>query len=194
MPGLGGQAEPGGHRVARGGRRRAGGAFALRMPFGLMACPACTPLLMPLALGAAATAEPLHGATLLGVFGLGRGVPIVVLGTFTSALQTGGSLARGASVAQRALGWCCWSRGLLRVVGAVVRRCAVDARSKEIEMRFVVPAVAFTLLLAFSAVAVAAETEQVTVKAEGMYCVNCEARVESALAGLDGVQSVTFAT
>jgi cytochrome c-type biogenesis protein len=87
-----------------GGRSRAGGAFALGVPFGLMACPACTPLLMPLALGAAATADPVYGAGLLGAFGLARGVPVVVLGTFTGALQAGGTLARSAGVVQRILG------------------------------------------------------------------------------------------
>jgi cytochrome c-type biogenesis protein len=91
-------------RSVLAGRGRAGGAFALGVPFGLMACPACTPLLMPLALGAAATADPLYGAALLGVFGLGRGVPVVLLGTCTSALSAGGSLARGAAVVQRMLG------------------------------------------------------------------------------------------
>lgn len=116
LPGLGSRADgdalPG---RARGGR--AGGAFALGVPFGLMACPACTPLLMPLALGAAATGEPLYGAALLGVFGLGRAVPMVVLGTFTGTLQAGGSLARTAMVIQRvmgvallvAAGWFVWS-------------------------------------------------------------------------------------
>lgn len=90
---------------ARAGEGRAGGAFALGVPFGLMACPACTPLLMPLALGAAATGEPVYGAALMGVFGLGRGVPMVVLGTFTGTLQAGGgSLARTATVIQRILG------------------------------------------------------------------------------------------
>jgi copper chaperone CopZ len=52
----------------------------------------------------------------------------------------------------------------------------------------VVLAAAFTLMLALPAVA---ETKEATVEAEGMYCINCEARVESALGGLKGVQSVT---
>ncbi|PSO48669.1 MAG: hypothetical protein BRC32_01690 [Actinobacteria bacterium QS_8_72_14] len=52
----------------------------------------------------------------------------------------------------------------------------------------VVLAAAFTLMLALPAVA---ETKETTVEAEGMYCINCEARVESALGGLKGVQSVT---
>lgn len=89
---------------SRGGRGRAGGAFVLGVPFGLMACPSCTPLLLPLALGAAATANPLYGAGLLGVFALGRGVPMIVLGTFTGTLQAGGRLARGAAVVQRLVG------------------------------------------------------------------------------------------
>lgn len=57
--------------------------------------------------------------------------------------------------------------------------------------RLVVLAAALSLVVGLPAVALAAATETVTIKAEGMYCVNCEARVESALAGLDGVKDVT---
>lgn len=118
LPGVGSRADDGDALPGRARGGRAGGAFALGVPFGLMACPACTPLLMPLALGAAATGEPLYGAALLGVFGLGRGVPMVVLGTFTgSTLQAADSLARTAMVIQRvmgvallvAAGWFVWS-------------------------------------------------------------------------------------
>lgn len=58
-------------------------------------------------------------------------------------------------------------------------------------MRMVTLAVVLTATMLLTAVAAAAETEEVTVKAGGMYCVNCEQRVESALGGLEGVQSVT---
>lgn len=95
---LGGAAGP------RGRFRGPGGAVLLGVPFGFMACPSCTPLLFPVALGAAATGDPVYGATLMGVFALGRGVPLVVLGTFTGALQAGGALARWATAAQRIIG------------------------------------------------------------------------------------------
>lgn len=58
-------------------------------------------------------------------------------------------------------------------------------------MRMVTLVVVLTATMLLPAVAAAAETEEVTVKAGGMYCVNCEQRVESALGGLEGVQSVT---
>lgn len=58
-------------------------------------------------------------------------------------------------------------------------------------MRRVMLVVVLTVTMLLPAVAATAATEEVTVKAEGMYCVNCEARVESALGGLEGVQSVS---
>lgn len=58
-------------------------------------------------------------------------------------------------------------------------------------MRSMMLAVVLTVTMLLPAVAAAAETEEVTVGAQGMYCVNCEARVESALGGLEGVQSVS---
>lgn len=54
----------------------------------------------------------------------------------------------------------------------------------------VVLAMAFAVVLAVPGAALAAETDEVTLKAQGMYCSNCEARVVSALSGLDGVESV----
>lgn len=58
-------------------------------------------------------------------------------------------------------------------------------------MRSMTLAVVLTVTMLLPAMAAAAETEEVTVKAQGMYCVNCEGRVESALRGLEGVQSVS---
>lgn len=56
------------------------GALVVGAPFGLLDCPGCTPLLLPVALGAAATGEPLYGAAVLGAYGLGRGVLLMSLG------------------------------------------------------------------------------------------------------------------
>lgn len=58
-------------------------------------------------------------------------------------------------------------------------------------MRLVTTAAMFVAVLLLPALAAAAETEEVTLEAEGMYCPNCEARVESAVGGLDGVESVS---
>lgn len=65
-----------------------GGAYALGIPFGLSTCPACTPMLMPIMGAAAATGTPWLGAALLFTFGLARGVPLVLVGTFTGMAGT----------------------------------------------------------------------------------------------------------
>lgn len=62
------------------------GGFALGVPFGLVTCPACTPLLLPIALGAAATANPAYGAVLFGAFAVGRGLPLIALGVSGRAM------------------------------------------------------------------------------------------------------------
>jgi cytochrome c-type biogenesis protein len=64
-----------------------GGAFMVGVRFGLMACPGCTPLLLPVALGAATAGSVLYGAALMGAFALGRGIPLAVLGTFTGVFE-----------------------------------------------------------------------------------------------------------
>lgn len=67
--------------------RSAWDAYLLGMPFGLIACPACTPLLLPVALGATATGQAWYGATLMGAFALGRGLPLAALGTSAGAFR-----------------------------------------------------------------------------------------------------------
>lgn len=57
-------------------------------------------------------------------------------------------------------------------------------------MRLVMVAFVFTMTMVLPVAAMAAETEEVTVKAKGMYCLNCESRVQAALGGLVGVHSV----
>jgi cytochrome c-type biogenesis protein len=76
------------------------------VPFGLVTCPACTPLLLPIALGAAATANPVYGAVLLGVFALGRGLPLIALGVSGRALAM---VSTGAWLMP-------WLKGLLGVL------------------------------------------------------------------------------
>jgi cytochrome c-type biogenesis protein len=57
------------------------GAYALGIPFGLTACPACTPMVLPMLGAAAATGTWWFGALLMFVFGLARGLPLLVVGT-----------------------------------------------------------------------------------------------------------------
>ncbi|MBI2855556.1 MAG: sulfite exporter TauE/SafE family protein [Chloroflexi bacterium] len=92
--------------------RSARGAFLMGVPFGLIACPACTPLLLPVALGAAATGNALYGAGLMGAFALGRGIPMVVLGTSTGAFQRMKGFTSYVPWIERAV-------GVLLLVGAV---------------------------------------------------------------------------
>ncbi|MBW3665755.1 MAG: cation transporter [Actinobacteria bacterium] len=81
-----------------------GGAFAAGVPFGLLACPSCTPLLLPVILGAVATGSPLYGATILAAFGLGRGLPLVAIGTSAGATRTARSLRRYVPVVEKTVG------------------------------------------------------------------------------------------
>ncbi|MBX6329107.1 MAG: sulfite exporter TauE/SafE family protein [Pseudolabrys sp.] len=62
------------------------GSYLLGLPFGLSACPACTPLMLPVVAAAAVTADPLVGAAFMLTFGLARGIPIVLVGTVAGSL------------------------------------------------------------------------------------------------------------
>lgn len=64
-----------------------GAAYALGVPFGLSTCPACTPMVLPILGAAAATGEAWLGAALLFVFGLTRGVPLLIAGSATGAIK-----------------------------------------------------------------------------------------------------------
>ena len=62
------------------------GAYALGIPFGLTACPACTPMVLPMLGAAAATGSVWFGAALMFVFGLARGIPLLLVGTGAGVL------------------------------------------------------------------------------------------------------------
>lgn len=72
------------------------GSYLVGLPFGLSTCLACIPLLLPLVAAAAATADPLMGAVLMGTFGLARGAPIL-----WPALRLGASHISGTRVRLR---------------------------------------------------------------------------------------------
>jgi len=63
-------------------------AYALGIPFGLSVCPACTPMLLPILGAAAVTATPWVGGVLLLVFGLARGIPLLIVGAATEKIKT----------------------------------------------------------------------------------------------------------
>ena len=62
-------------------------AYALGVPFGLTTCPACTPMVLPVLGAAAATGSPWLGGLLLFVFGIARGVPLIVVGAAVQAVN-----------------------------------------------------------------------------------------------------------
>lgn len=62
-------------------------AYALGIPFGLTTCPACTPMVLPVLGAAAATGSPWLGGVLLFVFGLARGLPLLLVGAATQAVK-----------------------------------------------------------------------------------------------------------
>ncbi len=68
--------------------RKAGsfrGAYVLGIPFGLSTCPACSPMILPILGAAAATGTPWLGAALLFIFGIARGVPLLVVGSIVGS-------------------------------------------------------------------------------------------------------------
>jgi cytochrome c-type biogenesis protein len=88
------------------------GGLLLGLPFGLLTCPACTPLLLPVALGAAATGNPVYGGALLGLFALGRGIPLILLGASAGGL-------RGLRAATRSVVWVERVIGVLLLIAAL---------------------------------------------------------------------------
>lgn len=67
-------------------RRGIVGAFIFGMLFGLVASPCSTPILAAIATIAATTGSAARGAALLFVYGLGKGVPLLLLGTASGSL------------------------------------------------------------------------------------------------------------
>ncbi|MBA3302932.1 MAG: hypothetical protein H0U26_03550 [Acidimicrobiia bacterium] len=80
-------------------------AFLLGLPLGLAACPACTPMLFPIATAAVASGGPAYGAGLLFLFGVGRGIPILVAAVSFEALRRLRVLIPLGLAAQRVTGW-----------------------------------------------------------------------------------------
>lgn len=81
------------------------GAFLLGLPLGLAACPACTPMLFPIATLASLSGGPAYGAALLFLFGLGRGIPILAAAASLGALKQLRRLIPLGLAVQQAAGW-----------------------------------------------------------------------------------------
>ena len=80
------------------------GALALGLVFGLVASQCATPVLAATLTYVMAKGALAYGAGLLFVYALGRGVPVVLAGTFTGALKSFQKLGRWSEVIEKASG------------------------------------------------------------------------------------------
>jgi len=80
--------------VTRPERRGALGAVLFGMLFGVVATPCSTPILAAIATIAATTGDAAKGAALLFVYGIGKGVPLLLLGIASTSLVFMRSVSR----------------------------------------------------------------------------------------------------
>ncbi len=81
------------------------GSFLLGMVMGLVGSQCGTPILLVILSLAFANGQWLYGATLLFIYALGRGVPLVLAGTFTSLLTRMDLFARISNILDQAAGF-----------------------------------------------------------------------------------------
>lgn len=80
------------------------GALALGLVSGLVASQCATPVLAAILTYVMAKGTLVYGASLLFVYSLGRGVPVILAGTFTGALKSLQKLGRWSGVIEKASG------------------------------------------------------------------------------------------
>lgn len=80
------------------------GALALGLVSGLVASQCATPVLAAILTYVMAEGAISYGASLLFVYALGRGVPVVLAGTFTGALKSMQSLGKWSPIIEKASG------------------------------------------------------------------------------------------
>jgi cytochrome c-type biogenesis protein len=80
------------------------GALVLGLVSGLVASQCATPVLAAILTYVMAEGAIVYGATLLFIYAMGRGVPVVLAGTFTGALKQMQSLGRWTKTMERASG------------------------------------------------------------------------------------------
>lgn len=80
------------------------GALVLGLISGLVASQCATPVLVAILTYVMAKGAIIYGAALLFVYALGRGVPVVLAGTFTGALKNFQRLGRWSAVIEKASG------------------------------------------------------------------------------------------
>ena len=81
------------------------GAFLLGLLFGLVATPCATPILAVIVAFAAAEGTVAYGASLLFVYAIGHGLPLLLIGTFAGAMTTLSKYAPYAPTVQKISGW-----------------------------------------------------------------------------------------
>ncbi len=86
------------------GLRGISGALALGLVSGLVASQCATPVLAAILTYVMVKGALVYGAALLFVYALGRGVPLVLAGTFTGALKNFQKLGRWSEVIEKASG------------------------------------------------------------------------------------------
>lgn len=79
--------------------------FVLGLAFGVAACPACTPLLLAVLLGAAAVGKIWFGAALLAMFALARGLPLLAVALSANMIRRLRPMMRLGPLLDRAGGW-----------------------------------------------------------------------------------------
>ena len=88
----------------RVGLKGSSGALALGLVSGLVASQCATPVLAAILTYVMAKGALVYGASLLFVYSLGRGVPVILAGTFTGALKSLQKLGRWSGIIEKASG------------------------------------------------------------------------------------------
>jgi len=95
----------GGDLLTRAGEQKGYlGSYILGLVMGLVGSQCGTPILLAILSLAMASGQWLYGATLLFVYALGRGVPIVAIGTFTGLVARMDQFARWNAVLEKVAG------------------------------------------------------------------------------------------
>jgi len=96
----------GGNLLTQVGEQKGyGGSYFLGLVIGLVGSQCGTPILLAILSLALASGQWFYGATLLFVYALGRGVPIVIMGTFTGLVARMDQFARLSAVMEKLAGF-----------------------------------------------------------------------------------------
>jgi len=95
----------GGNLTNRVGEARGlGGSYLLGLVMGLVGSQCGTPILLVILSLAMASGQWLYGATLLFIYALGRGIPIILVGTFTGLITHIESFAKWNNIMEKIAG------------------------------------------------------------------------------------------